>query len=208
MTENSMTVKALTENSVALGSMPAAQRIETPLTKETAALLRAGDRVLLSGIVYTGRDAAHKRLAALLEEGRELPVDFRNQIIYYVGPAPAPLGKVIGSAGPTSSYRMDRYAPLLLAEGLTGMIGKGLRGPAVIEAMKAHQAVYFAATGGAAVVISKSIISQEIVAYEDLGPEAIYRLKVKDFPVIVAIDSLGNNLYETGRQAYQTGVPI
>ncbi|MEL7622599.1 MAG: Fe-S-containing hydro-lyase [Clostridiales bacterium] len=179
------------------------KRIQTPLTKDVAAGLRAGDRVLISGTIYTGRDAAHKRLAALLEEGKELPLDIRNQIIYYVGPAPAPPGRAIGSVGPTSSYRMDRYAPLLIEKGLTGMIGKGLRGPAVIEAMKAHHAVYFAATGGAAVVIAKSIISQEIIAYEDLGTEAIHRLEVKDFPVIVAIDSLGNNLYETGREEYQ-----
>ncbi len=184
-------------------TMAEAKRIQTPLTKEKVAGLTAGDRVLISGTIYTGRDAAHKRLVALLEEGKELPLDLRDQIIYYVGPAPAPPGKAIGSAGPTSSYRMDRYAPLLIEKGLTGMIGKGLRGPAVIEAMKAHQAVYFAATGGAAVVIAQSIISQEIIAYEDLGTEAIHRLEVKDFPVIVAIDSHGNNLYETGRKEYQ-----
>jgi fumarate hydratase subunit beta len=179
------------------------KKLYTPLTREQAAQLRAGDTVLITGAVITGRDAAHKRLVQLLDEGKPLPVALEGQIIYYVGPAPAKPGYASGSAGPTSSYRMDKYAPRLLDLGLRGMIGKGLRGPAVIDAMKRNKSVYFAAVGGAAALISKSIVSSEVVAYEDLGAEAIRRLEVVDFPAVVAIDCLGNNLYETGPQRYR-----
>lgn len=151
--------------------------------------------MLLSGVVYTGRDAAHKRLFDLLQRGEDLPVDLRGQVIYYVGPTPTRPGQVIGSAGPTTSGRMDAYAPALIAYGLRGMIGKGMRGPAVIEAMKEHGAVYFAATGGAAALLARRIVSCEIVAYEDLGTEAIRRLIVEDFPVIVANDAHGGDVY-------------
>lgn len=178
-------------------------RITTPLTKETAASLNAGDRVLISGDIYTGRDAAHKRFLALLAEGKPLPIDFRNQIIYYVGPAPAPPGKACGSAGPTTSYRMDPYTPALLNIGLTGMIGKGKRSGAVIDAMVESGAVYFAATGGAAALIARSIKRSEIICYEDLGAEAVRKMTVEDFPAIVAIDSHGRNLYEIGRKQYE-----
>lgn len=170
-------------------------RITTPLSEDDARRLREGDRVLLSGVVYTGRDAAHKRLFDLLQRGEDLPVDLRGQVIYYVGPTPTRPGQVIGSAGPTTSGRMDAYAPALIAYGLRGMIGKGMRGPAVIEAMKEHGAVYFAATGGAAALLARRIVSCEIVAYEDLGTEAIRRLIVEDFPVIVANDAHGGDVY-------------
>ncbi len=170
--------------------------IQLPLDEETARSLRAGDVILLSGFIYTGRDAAHKRLIALLDDGKPLPFDIKNQTIYYVGPAPASPGHAVGAAGPTSSYRMDAYTPRLLDLGLRGMIGKGVRSEAVIESMKKNGAVYFGAVGGAAALIARSIISSETIAYEDLGTEAIHRFEVKDFPVIVLIDSLGNNLYE------------
>lgn len=166
-----------------------------PLDEETARSLRAGDVVLLSGSLYTGRDAAHKRLIALLDEGRPLPFVIRSQTIYYVGPAPASPGHAVGAAGPTSSYRMDAYTPRLLDLGLRGMIGKGLRSEAVIASMKKNGAVYFGAVGGAAALIARSIVSSEVVAYEDLGTEAIHRFEVKDFPALVLIDSLGVSLY-------------
>ena len=177
-------------------------KLTTPVTREDLAPLRAGDRVLLSGVVYTARDAAHKRLCELAEQGRELPIDVRDAVIYYVGPTPARPGEAIGSAGPTTSYRMDAYSPTLIALGETGMIGKGKRGGEVVSAMREHGAVYFGAIGGCGALLSQCVKRAEIVAYEDLGAEAIRRLEVEDFPVIVVIDSQGNNLYETGRQAY------
>ena len=172
--------------------------IRLPLNEREARALRAGDSVLLSGVLYTGRDAAHKRLCRLLAEGKPLPFDLRDATIYYVGPTPARPGAVIGSAGPTTSYRMDSYAPLLLAHGLRGMIGKGYRSPEVIAAMQAHGAVYFGAVGGAAALIAGHIEASEVIAFDDLGTEAIRKLTVRDFPAFVVIDSLGNNLYETG----------
>lgn len=177
-------------------------RIETPLSDGRLRKLKAGDSVYISGVIYTGRDAAHKRLIDTLVEGKELPFDIRNQIIYYVGPAPAKPGEVIGSAGPTTSYRMDDLTVPLLKLGLNGMIGKGSRNDKVIAGMKEFGAVYFAAIGGAGALIANSIKSSEIVAYEDLGTEAIRRLVVEDFPVVVVIDSEGNNLYETERKKF------
>ena len=177
-------------------------RITTPMTAETARTLKVGDSCLLSGVIYTARDAAHKRLCQLVEEGKPLPMEIHNSIIYFVGPTPAKEGQVIGSAGPTTSYRMDAYSPKLIAQGLTGMIGKGKRGPEVVTAMKNHGAVYFGAIGGCGALLSQCIKKAEIIAYEDLGAEAIRRLEVEDFPVTVIIDSRGNNLYETGRAAY------
>lgn len=186
--------------------MAEAKKITTPLTNEVTENLTAGDNVLISGVIYTGRDLAHKRLTDLLKKGEPLPVDLRGQIIYYVGPAPAKPGYVIGPAGPTTSYRMDAYAPQLLQYGLKGMIGKGNRGDEVKEAIKKHKGVYFAAIGGAAALIAKTIKKAEIVAYEDLGPEAIRRLEVKDFPAVVINDRRGNDLYEQGRKQYsETG---
>ena len=176
--------------------------LTTPLTREKARELRAGDSCLISGVIYTARDAAHKRLCELLDKGEALPLDVENSIIYFVGPTPAKPGQAIGSAGPTTSYRMDAYSPALIAQGQTGMIGKGKRGPEVIAAMKEHGAVYFGAIGGCGALLSKCIKKAEIVAYEDLGAEAIRRLEVEDFPAIVIIDSEGNNLYEMGRKAY------
>ena len=176
--------------------------IKTPLSREEARKLRAGDSCLISGVIYTARDAAHKRLVELAEKGAPLPFDIENATIYYVGPTPAGPGEAIGSAGPTTSYRMDAYSPTLIALGETGMIGKGKRGPEVIAAMKEHGAVYFGAIGGCGALLSQCVKKAEIVAYEDLGAEAIRRLEVEDFPVVVIIDSEGNNLYETGRKAY------
>lgn len=170
--------------------------ISLPLTDEAVQTLRIGDRIMLNGFMYTARDAAHKRMVQGLDEGNELPFDITNQTIFYVGPSPAKPGQIIGSAGPTTSYRMDPYTDRLLEIGLKGMIGKGLRSQSVIDSIKKNTAVYFAAVGGAAALIAKSIISKELVAYEDLGPEAIYKLEVKDFPVIVVIDYLGNCLYD------------
>ncbi len=178
------------------------KRITTPLTLEKARDLHCGDNVLISGVIYTGRDAAHKRLVELLQQGKELPLDVKDAIIYYVGPAPAQPGKVIGSAGPTTSYRMDAYAPALLDIGLKGMIGKGKRSPEVIESMKKNGAVYFGAIGGAGALLAKCIKKAEVIAYEDLGAEAIRRLEVEDLPAVVIIDSEGNNLYEQGRADY------
>ena len=176
--------------------------IRTPLSREDARKLRAGDSCLLSGVIYTARDAAHKRLCELAEQGKELPIDVRDAVIYYVGPTPAQPGEAIGSAGPTTSYRMDAYSPLLISLGETGMIGKGKRGQEVIAAMREHGAVYFGAIGGCGALLSQCVKRAEIVAYEDLGAEAIRRLEVENFPVVVVIDSQGNNLYETGRSAY------
>jgi fumarate hydratase subunit beta len=173
-----------------------------PLTDEDVVGLRAGDRVLITGTMLTGRDAAHKRLVDLIEKGDELPVDLKGQIIYFVGPTPTRPGEAIGSAGPTTSYRMDAYSPILIEKGLKGMIGKGSRSREVVEAMVKHKAVYFAAVGGAAALISRRIVSSEVLAYEELGPEAIRRLQVKDFPVIVVNDTQGNDLYEQGVKEY------
>ncbi len=177
-------------------------RITTPLTREKVRDLKAGDSCLISGVIYTARDAAHKRLCELVEAGKELPMDVKDAIIYFVGPTPAKPGQAIGSAGPTTSYRMDAYSPTLIRQGLTGMIGKGKRGPEVIDAMKSEGAVYFGAIGGCGALLSQCIKKAEIVAYEDLGAEAIRRLEVEDLPVIVIIDAQGNNLYETGRKNY------
>ena len=176
--------------------------IKAPLTREEAKKLRAGDSCLISGVIYTARDAAHKRLCDLVAEGKELPIDVKDAMIYFVGPTPAKPGQAIGSAGPTTSYRMDAYSPTLIALGQTGMIGKGKRGPEVIDAMKEHGAVYFGAIGGCGALLAKCIKKAEVVAYDDLGAEAIRRLEVEDFPVVVIIDSEGNNLYETGRKNY------
>jgi len=183
--------------------MPEPIRLKTPLRDEDVERLRIGDRVLISGILYTGRDAAHRRLFDLIKEGKELPFDIRGQIIYYVGPTPAPPGKVFGSAGPTTSYRMDAYSPALIERGLKGMIGKGMRSDSVKEAMRKYKAVYFAATGGAGALLAKRIKRAEIVAYEDLGSEAIHRLEVEDFPVIVINDIEGNDLYIEGEKRYR-----
>lgn len=178
------------------------KHITTPLTAEKTRELRAGDNVLISGVIYTGRDAAHKRLVELVAEGKDLPVDLKDQIIYYVGPAPAKPGQAIGSAGPTTSYRMDAYAPALLDLGLKGMIGKGKRSDEVVESMMKNEAVYFGAIGGAGALLSKCIKKAEVVCYEDLGAEAIRRLEVENLPAVVIIDSQGNNLYQLGRQQY------
>ena len=178
------------------------KKITTPLTREAARQLRCGESVLISGVIYTARDAAHKRLVELAEKGGPLPVDIENATLYYVGPTPAKEGRPIGSAGPTTSYRMDAYSPTLIALGETGMIGKGKRGPEVIAAMKEHGAVYFGAIGGAGALLARCVKKAEIVAYEDLGAEAVRRLEVEDFPAVVVIDSTGKNLYETGRAEY------
>lgn len=177
-------------------------RITAPLTREAARELRAGDSCLISGVIYTARDAAHKRLCELVERGEELPIDITDSVIYFVGPTPERPGEVIGSAGPTTSYRMDAYSPTLIALGNTGMIGKGKRGDEVIAAMRQHGAVYFGAIGGCGALLASCVKSSEVVAYEDLGAEAIRRLVVEDFPVVVVIDSEGNNLYESGREEY------
>lgn len=180
----------------------AEKRIKLPLSDDDLAGLRAGDSVLLNGPLLTGRDAAHKRLVAALEEGRRLPVELKGETIYYVGPCPTKPGRVIGSAGPTTSSRMDSYTPALLRLGLKGMVGKGQRSQDVIDAMVKYKAVYLAALGGAGALIANSIVKAEVAAYPDLGPEAIYRLEVKDLPVIVAIDCFGNDLYRVGREKY------
>ena len=164
--------------------------------------MRSGDEVLISGIIYTARDAAHKRLVECLDRGEPLPFPLEDALIYYVGPTPEKPGQVIGSAGPTTSTRMDAYAPRLMDEGLRGMMGKGLRSAEVVESMKKNGAVYFGAVGGAAALISKCIVASEIVCYEDLGAEAIRRLTVRDFPATVVIDTTGENLYETGVRRY------
>ena len=179
-----------------------AVNLTMPLTREAARTLKAGDSCLLSGVIYTARDAAHKRLCELIAQGKELPLDLKDCTIYFVGPTPAKDGQVIGSAGPTTSYRMDAYSPMMIAKGQTGMIGKGKRSAEVIAAMQEYGAVYFGAIGGCGALLSKCIKSAEVIAYDDLGAEAIRRLEVENFPVIVVIDSYGNNLYELGRSAY------
>ncbi len=177
-------------------------RITLPLTAEIARTLRAGDRVYLTGTIYTSRDAGHKRMCESLAKGEPLPFDPADATIYYVGPTPARPGQVIGSAGPTTSGRMDAYAPTLMAAGVRGMIGKGARLPEVVDAMKQHTCVYFGAIGGAGALLAKCIKSAELIAYEDLGAEALRKLYVEDLPLFVIIDCEGNNLYEAGRKAY------
>ena len=179
------------------------KRIKLPLTDKDIKELKAGDSVLITGTLLTARDAAHKRLFELIEKGKKLPVDIKGQIIYYVGPAPAKPGHTVGPAGPTSSYRMDKYTPSLLDLGLKGMIGKGARNKDVADAIVKNNCVYFAAIGGAAALIAKSIKKEEMLCYEDLGTEAIRRYTVEDFPCIVAIDCEGNNIYETGPLKYR-----
>lgn len=178
--------------------------IKAPISDTDAATLCAGDYVYITGTIYTARDAAHKRMYETLQSGGELPFDMSGNIIYYMGPSPAREGNVIGSAGPTTASRMDKYAPALLDLGLKGMIGKGKRSMAVKEAMMKNNAVYFAAVGGAGALLSKCIAKSEIIAYDDLGTEAIRRLEVKDFPVIVVMDAKGNDLYETAAEQYKT----
>lgn len=178
------------------------KKIRTPLTSDQVQDLKAGDSVLITGYIYTARDAAHKRLVDLLDEGKELPFDIKDQIIYYVGPTPAKEGQPLGSAGPTTSYRMDPFAPALLEKGLRGMIGKGKRTEEVVDAIVKEGGTYFAAVGGAAALIGKSVKSAEIIAYEDLGAEAIRKLYVEDFPAIVVVDKDGNNYYEIGQKEY------
>jgi fumarate hydratase subunit beta len=177
--------------------------LEVPFSKDEVKKLKAGDIINLSGTIYTARDAAHKRMIGLLEEGKDLPFDIKDQVIYYVGPCPAKPGEIIGSAGPTTSGRVDAYTPKLIELGLSGMIGKGLRSKDVIEAMKKYGAVYFGAIGGAGALIAKSIIKEEVVAFPDLGTEAIRKLTVREFPVTVIIDSFGNSLYEIGRKLFR-----
>lgn len=182
------------------------KRITLPLTKELAKTLKAGDRVLLTGTIYTSRDAGHKRMCEALERGEELPFDAKDATIYYVGPTPAKPGEVIGSAGPTTSGRMDAYAPTMMKVGARGMIGKGARLKEVIEAMKEHSGVYFGAIGGAGALLARCIKKCELIAYEDLGAEALRKLYVEDMPLVVIIDSEGNNLYKTGREAYLNSI--
>ena len=180
------------------------KHITAPITKETSRSLHSGDYVYITGTIYTARDAAHKRMYDILAEGGELPIDIKDQVIYYMGPSPAREGRPIGSAGPTTASRMDKYAPQLLDLGLGAMIGKGKRTPEVINAIIRNVSVYFAAVGGAGAFLSKCITSSEVVAYDDLGTEAVRRLTVENFPVIVVIDSEGNNLYETAIKEYCT----
>jgi len=178
-------------------------KVTTPLNEEVISKWRSGDKILISGIIYTGRDAAHKRLVELIDKGESLPFDVKGQIIYFVGPTPARPGRAVGSAGPTTSYRMDAYSPRLIEKGLKGMIGKGSRSKEVIEAMMKHKCVYMTAVGGAGALISRCIKSSKIIAYEDLGPEAIRKMEVEDLPVIVVNDTLGNDLYQEGVQKYR-----
>ena len=179
------------------------RRITTPLNEGVVEELKAGDKVLLSGVVYTARDAAHKRFIDTLQAGGSLPLEIKGQVIYYCGPSPVLPGRAIGAAGPTTSGRMDVYTPTLLALGLKGMIGKGKRSQAVKEAIVKHRAVYFGATGGAGALLSKAVVSYDIVAYEELGPEAVARLVVKDLPLFVINDTSGNDLYEMGTSKYR-----
>ena len=177
--------------------------LTTPLGEEDVDRLKIGDRILISGAVYTARDAAHKRMIDELDRGEKLPFDVRGQVIYYVGPSPARPGRPIGAAGPTTSYRMDAYSPRLMEEGLKGMIGKGMRCAEVIDAMKRYRCVYMAAVGGAAALLSRCVKTAEVIAYEDLGPEAVRRLEVEDFPAILVNDVRGHDLYEEGARKYQ-----
>ena len=177
-------------------------RLTAPLTNETIEQLRAGDKVSITGVIYVGRDAAHKRLVAALDAGEPLPFDPNGQIIYYMGPSPAKPGEPIGSAGPTTSYRMDPYAPRMMEVGLKGMIGKGNRSLPVREAMQKHKAIYLGAIGGAGALIAKSIKAAKVIAYEDLGAEALRRLEVEDFPAIVVNDIYGGDAYEDGLKQY------
>ena len=179
------------------------KHIRAPFDDETARSLRAGDRVLITGTILAARDAAHKRLTEALDRGEKLPVDLRGQVVYYVGPSPAKPGQAIGAAGPTTSGRMDAYTPRLIAEGLKGMIGKGYRKPEVVEAMKKYGVPYLAAVGGAGALNSQSIKKYTVLAYPDLGPEAVAAMEVEDFPAIVVIDSTGDNYYETGQAPYR-----
>lgn len=181
------------------------KHITAPVSKEVAESLKSGDYVYITGTIYTARDAAHKRMDEAVQKGENLPVDLKNQLIYYMGPSPAREGRPIGSAGPTTASRMDKYAPKLLDMGLGGMIGKGKRSQAVIDGIVRNKAVYFAAVGGAGALLSKCIKKSEVIAYDDLGTEAIRKLEVVDFPVIVVIDSEGNNLYETAIKEYCIG---
>jgi fumarate hydratase subunit beta len=182
-----------------------AKKVSLPLGEETLKGLKAGDDVLLSGVIYVGRDAAHKRMIETLERGEPLPFDIKGQTIYFMGPTPPRPGRPIGSAGPTTSGRMDSYSPRLMAEGLKGMIGKGMRSEAVKEAMKQYKAVYFGAIGGAGALAARSIKKSEVVAYEELGAEALRRLEVEDFPVTVVNDTYGGDLYEEGKAKYRRG---
>jgi fumarate hydratase subunit beta len=182
------------------------KRISAPLTDNVVEDLKAGDEVLISGVIYTARDAAHKRMVELLSKGESLPFEIKGQLIYYAGPTPTRPGEVVGSVGPTTSGRMDPYAPILMQHGLKGMIGKGQRTQPVVEAMKKHKAVYMAAVGGAGALIAKAVKSNKIVAYEDLGPEAVRMLEVVDFPVIVAQDCHGGDLFVEGIKKYSRGL--
>jgi fumarate hydratase subunit beta len=182
------------------------KKITSPMSEDVIKGLKAGDQVLISGVVYVGRDAAHKRLVEALDRGDKLPFEVKGQTIYYMGPSPTKPGKVIGSAGPTTSGRMDAYTPRMLEAGLKAMIGKGLRSPEVKEAIKKHRAVYLASTGGAAALIAKSIIKSQVIAYEELGPEAILRLEVKDFPAVVINDCHGGDLYQEGKAKYAKSI--
>ena len=182
-----------------------AKKVKLPLTEETLEDLKAGDNILLTGVMYAARDAAHKRMIEALDQGKPLPFDIRGQTVYYLGPSPAKPGQVIGSAGPTTSGRMDSYSPRLIAEGLKGMIGKGMRSPAVKDAMKKHKAVYLAAIGGAGALISKSIKKSDVIAYEELGAGAVLRVEVEDFLAIVINDIYGGDLYEEGKAKYRVG---
>ena len=179
------------------------KRIRLPLTDEALKDLKAGDEVLLTGVIYVARDAAHKRMVETLDQGKPLPFDIRGQTIYFTGPTPGRPGHPIGSAGPTTSGRMDSYSPRLIAEGLKGMIGKGMRSPAVKEAMKQHKAVYFGAIGGAGALAATSIKKAEVIAYQELGAEAVRRLEVEDFPVTVVNDIYGGDLYQEGKARYR-----
>lgn len=179
------------------------KRINAPLIKEEIENLKSGDYVYISGTIYTARDAAHKRMYEAMQNGEQAPFSLENNVIYYLGPSPAKEGQVIGSAGPTTSSRMDKYTPLMLQNGVKGMIGKGKRSPEVIEAIKKNQAVYFAAVGGAGALLSKCIKKAEVIAYDDLGTEAIRKLEVENLPVVVVIDKDGNNLYETATKEFQ-----
>lgn len=184
------------------------KRITTPFTEEQALSLRAGDEVLITGVIYTARDAAHKRLVELLEKGEPLPCDLKEQIIYYVGPSPAKPDQPIGSAGPTTSYRMDAYAPTLIEKvGLRGMIGKGSRSQPVLDAIEKHHGVYFAAIGGAAALLASTVKKCEVIAYPDLQSEAVHRLEVEDFPAVVVNDCFGGDLYKSGRESYLASLP-